>query len=74
MRAYVLITIEAGQGTEVQEALRAAGIHQVDQVAGAYDVVAVLEGVEPADIGKVVIGTIQKTPGVSSTVTLLAFG
>lgn len=74
MRAYVLITIEAGQGTEVQEALRAAGIHQVDQVAGAYDVVAVLEGVDPSDIGKVVIGTIQKTPGVASTVTLLAFG
>jgi uncharacterized protein with GYD domain len=74
MRAYVLITIEAGQGTEVQEALRAAGIAQVDQVAGAYDLVAVIEATDPQQIGKLVIGTIQKTPGVASTVTLLAFG
>lgn len=33
MRAYVLITIEAGRGTDVQKALREAGVDQVDQVA-----------------------------------------
>ncbi len=74
MRAYVLITIEAGQGTAVQEALRAAGIEQVDQVAGSYDLVAVIEGSDPRAVGELVIGAIQKTPGVASTVTLLSIG
>ena len=74
MRAYVLITIEAGKGPEVQQALRNAGVAQVDQVAGTYDVVAVLEGDDPKRIGELVIGTIQRTDGVVNTVTLLAIG
>jgi uncharacterized protein with GYD domain len=74
MRAYVLITIEAGRGTDVQEALLVAGVSQVDQVAGTYDVVAVLEADDPKRIGELVIGKIQRTDGVVSTVTLLAIG
>jgi uncharacterized protein with GYD domain len=74
MRAYVLITIEAGRGTDVQNALREAGIQQVDQVAGTYDVVAVIEDHDPKRIGELVIGKIQRTEGVVSTVTLLAIG
>lgn len=74
MRAYVLITIEAGRGTDVQEALRAAGVEQVDQVAGTYDVVAVIEADDPKRIGELVIGKIQRTEGVVHTVTLLAIG
>lgn len=74
MRAYVLITIEAGRGTDVQNALRDAGVDQVDQVAGTYDVVAVLEAEDPKRIGEMVIGKIQRTDGVVSTVTLLAIG
>lgn len=74
MRAYVLITIEAGRGTDVQEALIAAGVDQVDQVAGTYDVVAVIEADDPKRIGELVIGKIQRTDGVVSTVTLLAIG
>jgi uncharacterized protein with GYD domain len=74
MRAYVLITIEAGRGTEIQKALREAGIEQVDQVAGTYDVVAVIEDSDPKRIGELVIGTIQRTEGVVSTVTLLTIG
>lgn len=74
MRAYVLITIEAGRGTDVQNALREAGIDQVDQVAGTYDVVAVIESEDPKRIGELVISKIQRTEGVVSTVTLLAIG
>jgi uncharacterized protein with GYD domain len=74
MRAYVLITIDAGRGTDVQTALRAAGIDQVDQVAGTYDVVAVIDTADPKRIGDLVIGTIQRTEGVVSTVTLLTIG
>jgi len=74
MRAYVLITIEAGKGPMVQQALHEAGVEQVDQVAGTYDVVAVLEGDDPKRIGELVIGKIQRTDGVVNTVTLLAIG
>ncbi len=74
MRAYVLITIEAGKGSEIQDTLLGAGIQQVDQLAGIYDLVAVIESSEPKQIGELVIGTIQKTPGVVSTVTLLTIG
>jgi uncharacterized protein with GYD domain len=74
MRAYVLITIEAGRGSEIQKALLDAGITTVDQLAGIYDLVAVIDASNPKQIGEFVIGTIQKTPGVVSTVTLLAIG
>jgi uncharacterized protein with GYD domain len=74
MRAYVLITIEAGKGTAIQEALRAAGVNQVDQVAGTYDVVAVIESDDPRMVGETVINKIQRTDGVVSTVTLLTIG
>ena len=74
MRAYVLITIEAGKGTAIQDALRAAGVSQVDQVAGTYDIVAVIESEDPRTIGETVIGRIQRTDGVVSTVTLLTIG
>ena len=74
MRAYVLITIEAGKGTAIQDELKAAGVSQVDQVAGTYDIVAVIESEDPRKIGETVIGRIQRTDGVVSTVTLLTIG
>jgi uncharacterized protein with GYD domain len=74
MRAYVLITIEAGKGTAIQNTLREAGVNQVDQVAGTYDVVAVIDSDDPRAIGDTVINTIQRTDGVVSTVTLLTIG
>ncbi len=74
MRAYVLIHIEPGRGTDVQQALRDVGIHQVDQVAGTYDVVAVFEADDPKRIGEMVIGKIQRTDGVVDTTTLLTIG
>ena len=38
------------------------------------DLVAVIDATDPRKIGEIVIGTIQKTPGVVSTVTLLTIG
>jgi hypothetical protein len=74
MKAYVLITAEVGTSPRIQEELRKAGIPQVDSVAGTYDLVAVLESDDPRAIGDVVMGTIQKTDGVLSTVTLMQIG
>lgn len=74
MKAYVLITAEVGKSPAIQEQLRSAGIGQVDAVAGTYDLVAVIEADDPKRIGEIVMGTIQRTEGVLSTVTLLAIG
>ena len=74
MKAFVLITAEVGTSPRIQKELREAGITQVDSVAGTYDLVAVLETDDPRAIGDMVMGTIQKTKGVLSTVTLMAIG
>jgi uncharacterized protein with GYD domain len=73
-KAYVLITTEVGRVGEVQQQLRAAGIGQVDAVAGIYDLIAVIEAADPKQIGQTVMGQIQHTEGVLSTVTLLQIG
>lgn len=72
MRAYVLITAEAGMPEAIETALHEAGIAQVDHVAGVYDLVAVIESDDSRRIGELVMKTIQKTPGVTSTVTLMS--
>lgn len=74
MKAYVLITVEVGKLSDAQANLREAGIGDVDAVAGIYDLVAVVEADDPRRIGEIVIGTIQRTEGVLSTVTLMQLG
>lgn len=73
-KAYVLITAEIGKVSDIQERLLAAGIPQVDIVAGNYSLVAVLEAADARQIGQIVVNTIQRTPGVLATVTLLQIG
>lgn len=74
MKAYVLITAEVGKSPSIQDTLREAGISQVDAVAGTYDLVAVIEAQDPKQLGELVMGMIQRTDGVLSTVTLLSIG
>ena len=71
MRAYVLITAQVGQAEPVALYLKEHGIEVVDHVAGISDLVAVLESEDPREIGEKVVRTIQRTPGVQSTVTLM---
>ncbi|HEY7035808.1 MAG TPA: Lrp/AsnC ligand binding domain-containing protein [Thermomicrobiales bacterium] len=74
MKAYVLITAEVGKSPSIQDTLRQAGVSQVDAVAGTYDLVAVIEAEDPKRLGELVMGMIQRTDGVLSTVTLLSIG
>ena len=74
MKAYVLITAEVGKSPSIQVTLRDAGVTQVDAVAGTYDLVAVIEAEDPKRLGELVMGMIQRTDGVLSTVTLLSIG
>lgn len=72
-KAYVLITTEIGKGDDVYETLsQTDGVSAVNVVAGTYDIVAVLEASDPREIGRIVMGPIQRIDGVMSTVTLMA--
>lgn len=72
-KAYVLITTEIGKGDEIYEELkRIEGVRDVNIVAGTYDIVAVLEAEQTRDIGRIVMGPIQRIDGVMGTVTLMA--
>lgn len=74
MKAYVLITAEVGKSPSIQQTLHDAGVTQIDSVAGTYDLVAVIEAADPKELGEMVMGRIQQTDGVLSTVTLLSIG
>ena len=72
-KAFVLITTEIGKGDQVYEALKKLDdVREVDIVAGTYDIVTILEAPDARDVGRVVMGQIQKMDGVMSTVTLMA--
>jgi DNA-binding Lrp family transcriptional regulator len=71
-KAYVLITTEIGKGDQVHDSLKQVeGVQDVSIVAGTYDIVAVLQAPDARDVGRIVMGPIQKMPGVMSTVTLM---
>lgn len=73
IKAYVLLTTEIGKGDDVFEALsRIDGVREVNAVAGTYDIVCVLEAADAREIGRIVMGPIQRVDGVMSTITLVA--
>lgn len=79
MRAYILVTTAVGKADEVSELLHTmeldkANLVAVDLVAGVYDLIVVVETDDPKLIGQLVVGTIQRTEGVTGTVTLLRLG
>jgi DNA-binding Lrp family transcriptional regulator len=74
MKAYVLITAEIGKSSDIRAHLLEAGISEVAQVTGIYDLVAVVDAADTRRVGEIVISIIQKTPGVLSTVTLMQIG
>jgi DNA-binding Lrp family transcriptional regulator len=74
MKAYVLITAEIGKSSDIRAHLLDAGISEVAQVTGIYDLVAVVDAVDNRRVGEIVINVIQKAPGVLSTVTLMQIG
>ncbi|HET8522573.1 MAG TPA: Lrp/AsnC ligand binding domain-containing protein [Thermomicrobiales bacterium] len=74
MKAYVLITAEIGKSSDIQAHLLDAGIGEVAQVTGVYDLVAVLDAADIRSAGDIVINVIQKTAGVLNTVTLMQIG
>jgi len=72
-RAFVLIEVAQGREKQVIVALgQVEGVKSADSVTGPYDVIAIVEGEDLADIGDLVTAKIGLIAGITRTVTCLA--
>lgn len=72
-KAFVLMTTEIGRSDQVYTALKQIeGVREVNVVAGTYDILCVVEASDAREIGRIVMGPIQRLDGVMSTMTLVA--
>jgi DNA-binding Lrp family transcriptional regulator len=72
--AIVLIKADMGSIPEVGEAIaRLDGVSEVYSITGEYDLVAMVRVSRHDDLAEVIPGRLNKTPGVLSTETHIAF-
>ncbi|MFH1435308.1 MAG: Lrp/AsnC ligand binding domain-containing protein [Pseudomonadota bacterium] len=73
VEAYVLINCERGQaGNAVKKIKELGGVKQVRLVTGLHDIVALVEGEDLTTLAGTILDKLQKTDGVSRTVTMIA--
>jgi DNA-binding Lrp family transcriptional regulator len=73
VEAYVLINCDSGKaGTALKTMKELKGVKNARLVTGLHDIVALIEAQDLTDLAKAVIDKIQKTEGVSRTVTMVA--
>ena len=73
MKAYVLVTVRAGELRDVVKELRKIkGVVEAHVTFGPYDAVAVVEAQNLAELGDLTASSIQPIPGVERTLTCLA--
>ncbi len=73
VRAYVLIEMAAGHSTNLVNLLRGrSDVTDADRVTGPYDVIAVLEAEDLAQINEVVTTEIHHLEGVVRTITCVS--
>lgn len=72
--AIVLIKADMGRIPEVGEAIaQLDGVSEVYSITGEYDLVAMVRVQRHDDLAEVIPGRLNKTPGVLSTETHIAF-
>ena len=73
MRAYVVVTVEAGKAREVaQQIAGLPGVRMADACWGSRDIFAVIEVKESHELNKLVMDKIQRLEGVRETNTHIA--
>ena len=74
IKAFVLIVVDPAKTMDVFNSLRAvAGIKEVYQVMGPYDIVAVIEVPSLSDVPGVISRHIRAVEGIESTTTCVTF-
>ena len=70
VQAYILIQTEIGSSESVVVATRAvAGVIESFEVTGPYDVIVRCSAESVDDLGKFIVGAIQRVPGITRTLT-----
>jgi len=70
VQAYILIQSEIGSSEAVVHATRAVpGVMEAFEVTGPYDVIVRCGADSVDDLGKFIVGAIQKVPGITRTLT-----
>jgi len=70
VQAYILIQSEIGSSESVVHATRAVpGVVEAFEVTGPYDVIVRCGADSVDDLGKFIVGAIQKVPGITRTLT-----
>lgn len=74
IKAFVLIVVDPARTADVFSQLRAiAGISEVHQVMGPYDVVAIIEVESLSDVPAIISRHIRAIDGIESTTTCVTF-
>jgi len=70
VQAYVLIQTEVGKAAEVARLASAIeGVTTAEDVTGPYDVIARAQSRSVDELGRLVVGQIQRIEGITRTVT-----
>lgn len=70
VNAYVLVQTEVGKAADVATQIAAIdGVVSAEDVTGPYDVIARAEASSVDELGKLVVGKIQRIEGITRTVT-----
>lgn len=73
MRAYVVITAEAGKAREIaRQVASLPGVNMADACWGSHDIFAVIEVRDSQELNKLVMDKIQRLEGVRDTNTHIA--
>lgn len=74
IKAFVLIVVDPSKTVEVFSQLRAiAGISEVHQVMGPYDIVAIIEANNLTEVPSIISRHIRAIDGIESTTTCVTF-
>jgi DNA-binding Lrp family transcriptional regulator len=70
VQAYILIQSEIGSSESVVRATREVpGVLESFEVTGPYDVIVRCEAESVDDLGKFIVGAVQRVPGITRTLT-----
>ncbi len=70
VNAYILIQTEVGRANDVVAASRLVpGVSDASEVTGPYDVIVRCSAGSVDELGAMVVGAIQKVPGITRTLT-----
>ena len=68
--AYVFVLTEMDKTGAVADAIRQIdGVDDVDVVTGPYDVIVKASANTMDELGQMVVGRVQKVPGINRTIT-----